>query len=234
MRKKLLALAVFFSLISLQAKAEIIEAGPSTSGGSGTVSAGTAGQAAYYTGATTTGSTPYITIGTAGAPVTLTSPVNIGTPSITDTGVLLQATSSVAGYNQIIIQNTNSAANASSNFVVNNNLGTNSTYYGEFGMNSSGFTGSGSLNIPSAVYLDLQSGDLVVGTVSSNPIHFVVNSGTTDAMYIGTSGKVGIGTTSPQSKLHINAGEVQVGSSGASCAANVGGAIRFNGSSLLL
>ena len=46
------------------------------------------------------------------------------------------------------------------------------------------------------------------------------------------NGYVGIGTTSPQSKLHVQAGEVQVGSSGASCAAAVGGAIRFSGSTL--
>jgi hypothetical protein len=42
-------------------------------------------------------------------------------------------------------------------------------------------------------------------------------------------GNVGIGTATPQSKLHIQAGEVQVGSSGASCAAANAGAIRYSG-----
>ena len=56
MRKKLLALAVFFSLISLQAKAEIIESSPSSSGSSGTVSTGTAGQPAVYIGTSVVGS----------------------------------------------------------------------------------------------------------------------------------------------------------------------------------
>jgi len=167
--KKLLLLFGFL-LIASPANAGLkAVVGSSGGGGSGTVSTGTAGQAAYYTGATTTGSTPYITIGTSTAPVTLTSPVFIGAPSITDTNVLLQATSSVAGYNQFIIQNTNSGATASSNFVVNNNNGTATTYYGEFGMNSSGFTGSGSFNKAGAVYLDSQSGDLVLGTLTSNP-----------------------------------------------------------------
>jgi hypothetical protein len=41
------------------------------------------------------------------------------------------------------------------------------------------------------------------------------------------SGAVGIGTASPQSKLHIQGGEVQVGSSGVSCAAANAGAIRY-------
>jgi hypothetical protein len=48
---------------------------------------------------------------------------------------------------------------------------------------------------------------------------------------LGT-GTVGIGTTSPQSLLQIYNGEVQVGSSGASCAAANAGAIRFSGSAI--
>ena len=60
---------------------------------------------------------------TGGASGSLTAPVQIGTPAISDTGILLQATSSVAGFNQFIIQNTNSGTSASSNYVVNNNLG---------------------------------------------------------------------------------------------------------------
>jgi len=122
----------------------------------------------------------------------LVAPVDVGTPAITDTGVLLQATSSTNSYNQFIIQNTNSGATASSNYVVNNNLGTATTYYGEFGMNSSGFTGSGAFNQPSEVYLDSKSSDLALGTLGSNAIHFVVNSGTTDSMTISSAGAVSI------------------------------------------
>jgi hypothetical protein len=46
------------------------------------------------------------------------------------------------------------------------------------------------------------------------------------------SGDVGIGTATPQSLLQIYNGEVQVGSSGASCAAANAGAIRFSGSAI--
>ena len=121
---------------------------------------------------------------------TLTAPLNIGATSITDTGVLLQATSSVAGYNQVVIQNTNSGTTASSNYIVNNNLGTASTYYGEFGMNSSGFTGTGAFNQANTVYVDSQSGDLSLGTLAANKIHLVVNNGATDALTIGTTGGI--------------------------------------------
>ena len=50
--------------------------------------------------------------------------------------------------------------------------------------------------------------------------------------YTLLSGNVGIGTATPQSKLHIQAGEVQVGSSGTSCSATIAGAVRFSGTSL--
>ena len=130
--------------------------------------------------------------------------LTLGTPSITDTGVLAQLTSSVAGYNQVVIQNTSNSTSASSNYIVNNNLGTSTTYYGDFGINSSTFTGTGSLALPNATYLYSQTGDLVMGTNTSNAVHFVVNNGATDAMFIGTSGSVGVGTSSPASALDIN------------------------------
>ena len=46
-------------------------------------------------------------------------------------------------------------------------------------------------------------------------------------LQVGTS--LGIGTATPQSKLHIVNGEVQVGTSGNACAANNAGAISYNG-----
>jgi hypothetical protein len=50
------------------------------------------------------------------------------------------------------------------------------------------------------------------------------------AAFLG--GNVGIGTATPKSLVHAYGGEIQVGSSGASCAAANGGAIRFSGSTL--
>jgi len=117
-----------------------------------------------------------------------------GTLGYSDTGLFTSYASSVSGYAQEILRNTSAAATASVDYVVSNNLGTATTYYGDFGMNSSGFTGTGSLNLANAVYVSSTSGDLVLGTTTSNPIHFVVNSGSTDAMIVWASGGVGIGT----------------------------------------
>ena len=113
-----------------------------------------------------------------------------GTLGYTDTSILASFTSNTNSYNQVLIQNTNSGATASTDFVVSNNLGTAATYYGDFGMNSSGFTGTGSMSLPNAVYVQSSSSDLVLGTLGSNAIHFVINNGATDALAISTAGNV--------------------------------------------
>ena len=71
------------------------------------------------------------------------------------------------------------------------------------------------------------------GSAATIPI-MVTNTGNIllAAATSGTNGNVGIGTTFPQSKLHIQAGEVQVGSSSASCSGSNAGAIRYAGGTL--
>lgn len=162
-------------------------------GGSGNNSneptaSGISNAAAYSVVANNTGS-----VGTATGQ---TSNIQLGTPSITDTGVEYQSTNSANGYIQNLIQNTSSGVAASADVVVNNNLGTSSTFYGNFGINSSTFTGTGSLALANATYLYSQSGDLVLGTNTSNAIHFVVNNGATDALGIATNGNILIGGVS--------------------------------------
>lgn len=115
--------------------------------------------------------------------------ITIGTLGYVRANTLISAATSINGSNQIIIQNTNSGSSASSNFIVSNDIGTASTFLGDFGMNSSGVTGAGSLHQPSYVYLTSTSSDLTLGTTTSNGIHFVINDGVTDAFSIGTSGQ---------------------------------------------
>lgn len=110
-----------------------------------------------------------------------------GTVSYSDTNILASFQSSVDSYNEIIIQNTNSGTSASTNFIVANDLGTSSTYFGEFGMNSSNFSGTGSFGTPNNIYLAATSADLVLATVTANAIRFAVNNGATDAMSINSS-----------------------------------------------
>jgi hypothetical protein len=117
-----------------------------------------------------------------------------GVLGYSDTNILGSFTTSVNSYDQFIVQNTNSGTTASTNVIVSNNLGTSSTYYGEFGMNSSGFTGSGAFNAANTVYLDATSADLAIGTTTANAIHFVVNGSGTDAATISSSGVFSLAT----------------------------------------
>ena len=117
-----------------------------------------------------------------------------GTLSFTDSGLPQSLAASYSAYVQHIIQNLSAASGASADVIVSNNLGTASAYYGDFGINSSGFTGTGSLSLPNATYVYSANGDLVLGTYTNNPIHFVVNNGATDAMTISAAGVVSIGT----------------------------------------
>jgi hypothetical protein len=110
-----------------------------------------------------------------------------GTLGYSDVNILGSFASSVNTYNQLIIQNTNSGATASANLNVSNNSATSTTNFGEFGINSSGFVGSG-FSTAGWTYLASASTDLAIGTYGSNAIHFIVGSGSDCATVNGTTG----------------------------------------------
>ena len=134
---------------------------------------------------------------------TLTAPItgsqaygafNYGTLGFADTGIFSSWQTSVNSYTQFVLQNTNAGAAASTGYLVSNDQGTATAHYGEFGINSSAFSGTGSLNLPGATYLTATTGDLAIGTTSANAIHFTVNSGATDSLAISGTGVVsGVG-----------------------------------------
>ena len=107
--------------------------------------------------------------------------------SFTPANYYVGLASCVNCYNQLVTQNLCAGTAASNDIIVNNNCSTDTTYYGDFGMNSSAFTGSGALNAPNMVYLTSTSGDLALGSTTANPIHFVINSGSSDAATIKTT-----------------------------------------------
>ncbi len=101
---------------------------------------------------------------------------------------LASFTSTVNSYNQLVIANKSNGTSASSNLVVNNDQSTDAIYYGEIGMNSSAFSGSGALAAPNAVYVASTTAPLVLGTTTQHPIRFVVNGSATDTIYIHEAG----------------------------------------------
>jgi len=110
-----------------------------------------------------------------------------------DSGIIASFASTVAGYNQVVLQNKSTATNASTNFNVSNDAGTAGSNYAELGINSSTFTGSGSFNIAGASYVASASTDLTLGTYGAYNVHFVTNSSTTDAMTIFNNGGISLG-----------------------------------------
>jgi len=96
--------------------------------------------------------------------------------------------STVNSYNQLVIQNKSNGASASANLVVNNDSSTDSTFYGEIGMNSSTFSGTGALGAANATYVAATSGPLVLGSTTQHPIRFVINGSATDILFIDGAG----------------------------------------------
>ena len=135
---------------------------------------------------------------TATAPITSsgnTGAFGYGALTYSDTNTFGAFQTSVNGYAQWILQNSFTGSAASADYIVSNDIGTATTYYGDFGINSSGYTGSGSFNLPNAVYLQSTSGEMVIGTATNNGIHFIVNNGVTDALAISGAGAISTANT---------------------------------------
>lgn len=117
------------------------------------------------------------------------TPPSVAVLDYTTSDVVYSEVVGSTGAFQQILQNTLSGPLSSTDLIVSNDLGTDTTYYGDLGINSSGYTGSGSLSKPNATYLYAANGDLVLGTSTANNVHVVVNNGATDAIAVdGTSG----------------------------------------------
>lgn len=183
----------------------------------GTLTGTTLNSSVVTSSLTSVGTLTTLAVGGAIASASNLGAINYGTLSYTDTNIFANFTNSVNSYNQLIMQNTNAGTSASTDFVVSNNLGTSTTYFGNVGMNSSTFSGTGALGAPNNVYLTSTSADLAIGTTTSNAIRFVVAGGSTDAMTISSTANVGVGRT-PSYKLDV-AGDV-----------NFSGALRTSGS----
>jgi hypothetical protein len=129
-----------------------------------------------------------------------------GTLGYSDVNIFGSFTSSVNTYNQIVLQNTNSGTAASSDYVVSNNLGTATTYYGDYGMNSSGWTGvagTNSFNAPNMVYLTSTTADILIGTTTSNSVRIATNGGA-DAVTVTPAGVTNIVTPTATNGIFIN------------------------------
>jgi hypothetical protein len=100
-------------------------------------------------------------------------------------------------YNQLIIQNKSGTSGASANYVISNDIGTDSTYYGEFGMNSSVFSASTPndfFSINNGVYFSGHDGDLTYGSGNGFKSYFAWGATANSAHVINASGALGLST----------------------------------------
>ena len=88
-----------------------------------------------------------------------------------------QSYDTIVGPLQDNIQNLSNAATASSDVIVTDDTGTNTTNYGDYGVNSSGWgSNPGTFNNAHGVYLYASNYDLAIGTVTAQKIWVVYNS----------------------------------------------------------
>ena len=124
-----------------------------------------------------------------------------GNLSYSDTGIVASYASSVNSYVQIVAQNLSNANQASTDFTVVNDTG---TAYGDFGITSSTYSGTGRFYNSNVVYAYSGNADLVIGTITNNAVHFVGNNSTTDAMTLNGNNTItinAVGATFPNSYL---------------------------------
>jgi len=124
------------------------------------------------------------------APTATTGAFSYGTLSYSDTNIFASYHTSVNSYAQKILQNSSNGISASADYIVSNDLGTATTYYGNFGMNSSNYTGIGPFQLPNAVYLYSTDSDLVIGTKTAHELRLVTNDNSADSMTISPVGAV--------------------------------------------
>jgi len=100
-------------------------------------------------------------------------------------------------YLQHMLQNKSATANASTNYVLSNDSGTDSTFYGEFGMNSSVFSASTPadyFSINNGVYFSAHDGDITVGSGNGFKTYLAWGTVGQSAHVINASGAIGLNT----------------------------------------
>ena len=138
--------------------------------------------------------------GTVSVPVLLTTSTTSTTPNLSfnASNTNFSAGASISGsYLQAVLQNKSGTAGASTNYVLSNDLGTDSTYYGEFGMNSSVFSASTPtdfFSINNGIYFSGHDGDISIGSGNGFKNYFAWGTTGQSAHVINASGALGFST----------------------------------------
>jgi hypothetical protein len=102
-----------------------------------------------------------------------------------------------SSYLQSVMQNKSATAGASTNWAISNDLGTDSTYYGEMGMNSSVFSASTPadfFSINNGIYFTGHDGDVSYGSGNGYKTYLAWGTTGQSAHVINASGAIGLST----------------------------------------
>jgi len=128
-----------------------------------------------------------------------------GNLSYSDVGIVASFANSANNSTQVILQNSSSANNASSDYVAVNDTG---SVYADFGVTSSTYVGTGNFYKSNSAYFYGGGSDVYIGSISNNAVHFVANNSTTDAMVVNANNTVTInaysGTTNANATFNTS------------------------------
>jgi hypothetical protein len=196
--------------------------------GTSTVSSGTLRDNGTVSGVNATSSTVSFNVQGSGAlnPFQITSStgatillagangsINIGTSTpftnALNASTLIYAVTSSTNHTQINIQNLSGSATSSAGFVATANLGNDSRYFAEFGINNSNYLQPGfSGQSPFDAYLTSSDAGVNISTATTSAagvIKFLTggNNRSNERMRITVAGNVGIGTITPTATLFV-------------------------------
>ena len=134
--------------------------------------------------------------------------LGVGALNFSDTDIIANFTHSVNSYAQLVVQNKNSGASSSADIIVNNDRSAGTTYYGDFGINGTTFSGGGVFGDVDGTYLYSAGGTLSLGSLNSYDVKIATNN--IERVRINATG-VGIGTTNPVGQLQVSSGPVIIG-----------------------
>ena len=102
--------------------------------------------------------------------------LQIGEPlTFTDTNIIGSISHSANSYTQLILQNPNTGAAASADYIVNNDRAAGSTVYGDFGINGSNYATAGPFGDPDGTYLLSSNGSMAIGSLTTHDVKIVAD-----------------------------------------------------------
>ncbi len=118
----------------------------------------------------------------------------------------------IAGsYLQHLLQNKSGTAGASTNYVLSNDIGTDSSYYGEFGMNSSIYsagTPADFFSINNGIYFSGHDGDITIGSGNGFKTYLAWGTAGQSAHVINATGSIGLNTNATGTTNYGTSGQV--------------------------